>query len=1060
MNNAIPIRTVTVELLRSGPSHNQLLSPLTNYLGICGDSVAGIVNLPYEHATFLRRMKAMRYDGGGEDQERLAVLRDIGVDMARILSAIPSLPGALNDGDHNALVHLRLTLSASELALLPFELAKMPVGPNGEEESWLALQTRTPVCITRRHRNAASRYNPWPTRPRILFIAAHPATVPFAEHRAELLEAVKPYLYPGQELSTASPDGRREQFGDWLTILQDACFEEVVAECASNQYTHIHLLAHGDGDPSKGDTAYGLVLRTAAGNPEVVSGERFASAFARITGGRIHRPTVVTLATCDSGNVGSVIIPGASLAHALHLAGIPLVVASQFPLSKDGSVAVVRTLYQGLLAGGSPWILLHRIRSDLHGRFAANTHDWASLVVYEALPGNLDSQLEALCYHQAKRAISAALERVDRAIGQTAPGSGGDHSQLDEAVRRACDMLPLGGEFNVECLALRASSRKRLAEAEYGRAMARGAGSPDYHSCLRESCDYLEQARLDYLQAATCLLVNDGTRLQRLASLHWVMVQMLSLAAVLGRPLSIGAWETAKYSAESYLDHPATEERAWAHGSLAELWLLRLAEGGASDAAQQAKEQAAELVKLFPAGDAFPVDSTRKQFERYAHWWGDPGFAQWLAEWGGEPRPSSWRAEGGIVETANALAAILARRKPGGRATPDAPARAETAVEPEAKPTQPMASPTAAPAFLGKPEASHGEPWLSIEMLPAGHGDSLWLEYGEGQSAFRILVDCGTDSTYPHLQQRVARLPEKKRDIELFILSHIDADHIGGAIPFFKDQTLGVRFADVWFNGWKHLPSDKLGAKQGEIFSALIQQYRLPWNQWRDGGPVMLEGDELPACTLPGGMRLTLLSPTADKLATLAKKWKKEIQDLGLHTGTAADFTQFLRGTPSTSTNVDTLAAAPFKPDAAAPNGSSIAVLAEYQGKSILLGADAHAPLLVASIQKLLKQRGAERLKIDAFKVSHHASQNNLNIELMQLLDCRHYLVSTNGDHFSHPDREAVARIIKHGGDKPSLHFNFRTALNDVWEQPDLQEQYGYQAVYPEAGQAGLLVRL
>jgi hypothetical protein len=63
MNNAIPIRTVTVELLRSGPSHNQLLSPLTNYLGICGDSVAGIVNLPYEHATFLRRMKAMRYDG-------------------------------------------------------------------------------------------------------------------------------------------------------------------------------------------------------------------------------------------------------------------------------------------------------------------------------------------------------------------------------------------------------------------------------------------------------------------------------------------------------------------------------------------------------------------------------------------------------------------------------------------------------------------------------------------------------------------------------------------------------------------------------------------------------------------------------------------------------------------------------------------------------------------------------------------------------------------------------------------------------------------------------------
>jgi hypothetical protein len=269
-----------------------------------------------------------------------------------------------------------------------------------------------------------------------------------------------------------------------------------------------------------------------------------------------------------------------------------------------------------------------------------------------------------------------------------------------------------------------------------------------------------------------------------------------------------------------------------------------------------------------------------------------------------------------------------------------------------------------------------------------------------------------------------------------------------------------VSFADVWFNGFKHLPSDTLGAKKGEIFSTLIQQYKLSWNQWRNGGPVMVEGDALPVCTLPGGMRLTLLSPTKDKLAALAKKWKAEIEALGLTAGKAADFTQFLRATPSTSTDVDTLADAQFKADAAAPNGSSIAVLAEYQGKSILLGADAHAPLLVASIQKLLKQRGAERLKIDAFKVSHHASQNNLNIELVKLLDCRHYLISTNGDHFNHPDREAVGRIIKYGGEHPTLHFNFRTKLNDVWEQKALQEQYGYSAFYPEAGKDGLLVRL
>lgn len=348
MNNSIQIRTVTVELLRAGPAHNQLLSPLTQYLGICGDSVAGIVTLPYEHGTFLRRMDKMRYVEAGDpsdQKERLAVLRDIGMDMAKIMDAIPTLPGALGfrSGGSETLVHLRLTLTASELALLPFELSKVPVGPNGADENWLVLQTGVPVCITRRSRNVPSEGNLWPVRPRILFISSDPDNVPFKEHRDHLLKAIMPFLPPGKDIPSASLEGRRKEFGDWLTILEDASFDEVATECANIPYTHIHILAHGSVNPVEGDDTYGLVLRKTDGGDEVVSGERLARAFTRIVADKIHRPTVVTLATCDSGNVGSVLETGASLAHALHLAGIPLVVASQFPLSKLGSVAVVGT---------------------------------------------------------------------------------------------------------------------------------------------------------------------------------------------------------------------------------------------------------------------------------------------------------------------------------------------------------------------------------------------------------------------------------------------------------------------------------------------------------------------------------------------------------------------------------------------------------------------------------------------------------------------------------------------------------------------------------------------
>ena len=150
-----------------------------------------------------------------------------------------------------------------------------------------------------------------------------------------------------------------------------------------------------------------MILRGQDDAPDVVSGDQFANALTAVSSGGIHRPTVVTVASCDSGNVGTVIIPGASFAHALHQAGVPLVVASQFPLSKEGSVPLAGALYTGLLWGENPLVLLQQLRAELHVRYTSSWHDWASLVVYEALPQALSEQLDALRYSQAKRAINA-----------------------------------------------------------------------------------------------------------------------------------------------------------------------------------------------------------------------------------------------------------------------------------------------------------------------------------------------------------------------------------------------------------------------------------------------------------------------------------------------------------------------------------------------------------------------------------------------------------------------------------------------------------------------------
>jgi hypothetical protein len=92
------VRPVTVELLRAGPRHNQLLSPLTQYLGVCGNAPAGRVTLPYEHRDMEQRLQDLNYHVvADDDPSRLEkVLDRTGDEMADILSLIPGLPGALN----------------------------------------------------------------------------------------------------------------------------------------------------------------------------------------------------------------------------------------------------------------------------------------------------------------------------------------------------------------------------------------------------------------------------------------------------------------------------------------------------------------------------------------------------------------------------------------------------------------------------------------------------------------------------------------------------------------------------------------------------------------------------------------------------------------------------------------------------------------------------------------------------------------------------------------------------------------------------------------------------
>lgn len=353
---------------------------------------------------------------------------------------------------------------------------------------------------------------------------------------------------------------------------------------------------------------------------------------------------------------------------------------------------------------------------------------------------------------------------------------------------------------------------------------------------------------------------------------------------------------------------------------------------------------------------------------------------------------------------------------------------------------------------------------FAIDMLPAEHGDCLWIEYGPAAAPRRLLIDGGTPGTYRALRPRIAALPPAQRRFELLVVSHVDADHIGGVLELLEDADLGASFGDIWFNGWRHLPAAEgaRGAAQGERLTDLLRARRLPWNVAFDGGAVVVPAEgPLPRVTLDGGLSLTLLSPHRAGLERLRGAWERECRDAGIAPGRAAPTREARpRRRAGARPDVEKLLDVPFAQDGAEANGSSIALLAEHDGRACLLTGDAYPGVLLESFERLFAERGPAPLRLDAMKVSHHGSRGNTTWPLLYRVDCGRYLFSTDGSVFDHPDDECVSRVIAHGGPGATLCFNYRCERTAAWSDPALARALEYTAVYPAAGAEGLRVEL
>jgi len=365
-------------------------------------------------------------------------------------------------------------------------------------------------------------------------------------------------------------------------------------------------------------------------------------------------------------------------------------------------------------------------------------------------------------------------------------------------------------------------------------------------------------------------------------------------------------------------------------------------------------------------------------------------------------------------------------------------------------------------------------PIFTVEMLAAKHGDAIWIEYSSGTRKRRILIDGGPLGSYATLEARFKQLPQGDQRLELLVITHVDTDHIEGMIRLLATPRGDWLFEpnDIWFNGYRHVSKqDTLGGREGEFLGALIHLRAYEeWNRAFAGGPVMLKDTaELPRIELADGMVLTLLSPDKKHLNKMARQWEKEVSKWAIDPGDLEEAWKQLVAADKFSPNTELtlgpedmtaqLRAQLKGQDSSSANGSSIAFLAEFKGKSCLFLADAHMKLVCASVRKLIPP-GSSFLRVDAVKVSHHGSLHNITHEFMELVDAEHFLFSTNGEKHKHPNPAAVNSVIQGARRKPTLWFNYRSQFTEPYESASLLPNATYVTKYPQAGQEGIVLSL
>lgn len=310
-------------------------------------------------------------------------------------------------------------------------------------------------------------------------------------------------------------------------------------------------------------------------------------------------------------------------------------------------------------------------------------------------------------------------------------------------------------------------------------------------------------------------------------------------------------------------------------------------------------------------------------------------------------------------------------------------------------------------------------------------GDAFHLRYvGESGKHRNILLDMGRSMTYTQvLKHVILNLVRDSEQIDALFLSHIHDDHIGGARQLIKDIQTGD-IPNTIVGQWVYNAPRKYVVEQTSkykyndgvlcgIVSGDTVYEHIATNNPSDVKDV-IAGQVFEI----DGMKVTILSPDADRLGRLREKYsnkrplcKWESDDASVEAGYVADdyaipLHQFNPNRFQEDTNIE--------------NASSIAAIFEYEGKRILWLSDSVPSVVINSLSNLGYNQ-TDKNRCDAVLLSHHGSSWNNSFDLLRRISASRYVISADGiNRHCLPNKETVARILASTSELPvSLFLNY-----------------------------------